>query len=133
MLKDFKEFALRGNVLDMAVGIVIGAAFTAVVNSLVKDVITPPLSLIQPDAKTFEDFVIPLGQSSVIKIGTFANSVIQFLIVAFAIFLVVRAVNKLRPPAPASTPAQKECPYCTSQIAAKATRCPHCTSELPPG
>ena len=128
MLKDFKEFALKGNVLDMAVGIVIGAAFTTVVNSLVKDVITPPLALIQPDAKTFENITIPLGGSSVINIGAFINSVVQFTIVAFAIFLVVRAVNHLRKPAPAAP--TRDCPRCFTAISAKATRCPHCTSEI---
>ncbi len=129
MLKDFKEFALKGNVLDMAVGIVIGAAFTAVVNSLVADVITPPLALIQPDAKTFDDFNLALGGGTVIKLGSFINHVIQFTIVAFAIFLVVRAVNRLRQPAPVVP--TRECPYCITAISPKATRCPHCTSELP--
>ena len=128
MLKDFKEFALKGNVLDMAVGIVIGAAFTAVVNSLVKDVITPPLALLQPDAKTFDNITIPLGGSSVINIGTFINACVQFTIVAFAIFLVVRAVNHLRKPAPVEP--TRECPRCITPISPKATRCPHCTSEL---
>lgn len=132
MFKEFKEFALKGNVLDMAVGIVIGAAFTAVVNSLVADIITPPLALIQPDAQTFNDFTIPLGGAATIKIGSFINHVIQFTIVAFAIFLVVRAINRLRAPAAPAAPAPtRECPYCTSAISPKATRCPHCTSQLP--
>ena len=130
MLKDFKEFALKGNVLDMAVGIIIGAAFTSVVNSLVKDVLTPPLGMLQPDAKTFADYKIPLGGDAAIQIGSFINQVIQFALVAFAVFLLVRAVNRFRQPAPVAP--TRDCPYCATAISPKATRCPHCTSELPP-
>jgi len=97
MFKEFKEFALKGNALDLAVGIIIGAAFTAVVNSLVADVLTPPLALLQSGVKSFTEIVIPLGEGQEgIKIGSFINSVIQFLLTSFAVFLLVRAVNRFR-------------------------------------
>lgn len=136
MLKEFKEFALKGNVLDMAIGIVIGAAFTGVVNSLVADVLTPPLKLLQSGPK-FEKLAIPLGENAdtAIQIGKFFDQVISFVIVAFAVFLIVKAVNRLRrqaAPAPAApvAPTTRECPYCMSEVPVKATKCRHCTSDL---
>ena len=139
MLKDFKEFALKGNVLDMAVGIIVGAAFTKVVNSLVTDIILPPLGLITKTSdfvKTWGlKFSVPgINEQVTIRIGSFLDSVIQFALVAFAIFLLIRAINKLRAPQPtAPLPPTRECPYCTSSISVKATRCPFCTSPVNPG
>ncbi len=148
MLKEFKEFALRGNVVDMAVGIIIGAAFGAVVKSLVDDVLMPPIGLLLGRVDFSNLFVVlregarPGPYASVaeakaagavtLNLGLFVNAVIAFLIVAFAVFLLVRSVNALRrrevPASPA--PATKECPYCASAIPLRASRCPHCTSQL---
>ncbi|MDD5350998.1 MAG: large conductance mechanosensitive channel protein MscL [Chthoniobacteraceae bacterium] len=139
MLKEFKEFALKGNMLDMAVGIIIGAAFTKVINSLVSDILMPPLGLLTGSADFVKEWGIKLpvpgmGETT-IKIGSFLDNIVQFLIVAFAIFLLLRVINRLRraeaPAAPAAPPA-RECPYCLSAIPEKATRCAHCTSQLPP-
>jgi len=144
MLKEFKEFAMRGNVLDMAVGIIIGAAFGKIVAVFVSDVLMPPIGLLLGKVD-FSNLFINLSGKPVstiaeakaagavtINYGLFLNSVIDFLIVAFAIFLLIRQVNRLkRQPQPApAVPTTKECPYCVSSIAIKATRCPHCTSEL---
>jgi large conductance mechanosensitive channel len=143
MFKEFKEFAMRGNVLDMAVGIIIGAAFGKIVGSLVDDILMPPLGKLLGGVD-FSNFFISLnGQSydslaaakaagaATINYGVFINAIINFLIVAFAIFLLVKQVNRLQRPAPApAPPATKTCPRCLSTIAAKATRCPNCTSEL---
>ncbi|MGX2030128.1 MULTISPECIES: large-conductance mechanosensitive channel protein MscL [Methylocaldum] len=146
MLKEFKEFAMRGNAVDMAVGIVIGAAFGAIVKSLVDDVIMPPIGLLLGNVDFSNLFVVlkdgattgpyaSLAEAKragavTINYGVFFNSVISFLIVAFSIFLLVRSINKLRREAPSAAPATKECPYCLSAVALKATRCPQCTSEL---
>ena len=139
MLKEFKEFALKGSVLDLAVGIIIGAAFTKVVNSLVTDIIMPPLGLLTKSSDFVKQWGIPLpvagGEHAVIKIGSFLDSVVQFLIVAWAIFLLVRAINKLRSTQAAAAPVAaptRECPFCASAIPVKATRCPCCTSQVPP-
>ncbi len=148
MLKDFKEFAMRGNVLDMAVGIIIGAAFGTIVNSLVQDMIMPPIGLLLGNVD-FSNLFIVLKEGKVagpyasltaaksagavtINLGVFINTIISFLIVSFAVFLLVRAVNQLRrqEQAPPPAPTTKECLYCFSSIPIKATRCPHCTSEL---
>jgi large conductance mechanosensitive channel len=143
MLKEFKEFAMKGNVLDMAVGIVIGAAFGKIVTSFVTDVLTPPLGLLLGKVD-FSNLFITLSSGSyatlaeakakgaaTLNYGLFLNAVVDFLIVAFAIFLVVKQVNRMRTPAPAPpAPATKECPYCTSAIAVKAIRCPQCTADL---
>ncbi|MEI8235203.1 MAG: large conductance mechanosensitive channel protein MscL [Verrucomicrobiota bacterium] len=138
MLKEFKEFALKGSVLDMAVGIIVGAAFTKVINSLVSDIIMPPLGLLTRSSDFVKEWGIKLpipgvGEAT-IKIGSFLDNILQFLIVAFAIFLLVRAINRLRrtQAAPAA-PATRECPYCLSAIPAQASRCAHCTSPLTPG
>jgi large conductance mechanosensitive channel len=144
MFKEFKEFINRGSVLDLAVGIIIGAAFTGIVNSLVKDVIMPPIGLILGQID-FSSLYINLSAESygslaaaqeagapTINYGMFINAVINFLIVAFVVFLIVRAFNRMKrkeEPAPAA-PTTKECPYCLSSVAIKATRCPNCTSQL---
>jgi len=141
LFKEFKEFAMRGNVLDLAIGVVIGAAFGGIVTSLVNDVIMPPIGMAM-GGLDFKDLFVSLnGQSypsldaakkaaaPVIAYGNFLNTVINFLIVAFAIFLLVKQVNRLKKPAEAA-PSTKECQFCASNIPAKALRCPHCTSEL---
>lgn len=148
MFKEFKEFAMRGNVLDMAVGIIIGAAFGLIVNSLVKDIIMPPIGLLLGRVDFANLFAIlrhgatPGPYSSVaqaqaagavtMNYGVFINTIINFLIVAFAIFLLIRNVNKLKrePAAAPAAPTTKECPFCFSSIPIRATRCPDCTSEL---
>ncbi|MGE5443006.1 MAG: large conductance mechanosensitive channel protein MscL [Ignavibacteriales bacterium] len=148
MLKEFKEFAMRGNVVDMAVGIIIGAAFGTIVQSLVNDVIMPPIGLALGHVD-FSNLFLVLKQGTIagpytspdaakkagavtINYGAFINTIISFLIVAFAVFLLVRGINRLKreEEAPAAAPTTKECPYCASTISIKATRCPHCTSEL---
>ena len=142
MLKEFKEFAMRGNVLDMAVGIIIGAAFGKIITSFVNDVLMPPLGLLL--GKTdFSSFFIDLsGQghptieaakaagAATINYGIFINTIIDFLIVAFAIFLLIRQVNKLKKAPPAAAPTTKDCPFCASAIPLRASRCPNCTSQL---
>ena len=143
MLKEFKEFAMRGNVLDMAVGIIIGAAFGKIVSSFVSDVLMPPVGLLLGDVDFTNLFLTLSGQAAptldaakkagavTLNYGLFLNAIIDFLIVAFAIFLLIRQVNRLQKPAPApAAPATKECPLCTSTIPLKATRCPQCTSDL---
>ena len=144
MLKEFKEFAMRGNVLDMAVGIIIGAAFGKIVAVFVSDVLMPPIGLLLGKMDFSNLFLNLTGKpyatiaeakaagAATINYGLFLNTVIDFIIVAFAIFLLIRQVNRLkRQPQPApAVPTTKECPYCVSSIAIKATRCPHCTSEL---
>ncbi len=149
MLKEFKEFAMRGNVLDMAVGIVVGAAFGAIVKSLVSDVVMPPIGLLLGNVDFTNLFaVLKEGTKAAgpyatlaaaqeagavtLNWGVFINSVVNFLIVAFAIFVLVRGVNRMKrkEEAPPPTPTTKECPHCVSTIAIKATRCPNCTSAL---
>lgn len=140
MLKEFKDFALRGNVVDMAVGVVIGAAFGKIVSSLVSDIIMPPLGYILGGID-FSNLFLPLSRVPVstmaeakemgipvIAYGQFLNNVIDFLIVAFAIFIVVKQINRFFPKAPAKE--LRKCPYCKEVIADDATRCPHCTAEL---
>lgn len=143
MLKEFREFAMRGNVLDLAVGVIIGAAFGAVVTSLVNDVMMPPIGQIVGGID-FKDFFIPLDGGSyktleevkaagapAIAYGSFINTLINFLIVALAVFILVRQVNRLKAPAPAPAPAAtKDCSFCGMSIPIRATRCPHCTSDL---
>jgi len=143
MLKEFKEFATRGNVLDMAVGIIIGAAFGKIVTSFVNDVLMPPIGLVLGKVDFSNLFLTLAGQrypslaaakaggAVTVNYGLFLNNVIDFLIVAFAIFLLVRQVNRMRRRAEAPAPVTtKECPYCVSTIPLKATRCPHCTTNL---
>ena len=144
MFKEFKEFAMRGNVLDMAIGIIIGAAFGKIVTSLVTDVIMPPIGLLLGKLDFSNLYINLSGQpyaslaaakvagASTINYGIFVNTVIDFIIVAFVIFLLIRQVNKMKrqPEIAAAVPTTKECPYCLSVIPVKAVRCPHCTSEL---
>ena len=141
MLKEFKEFAMRGNVLDMAVGIVIGAAFGKIITSLVNDILMPPIGLILGKVDFSNLFLNISGKAyasldearkagaATINYGIFLNSLIDFLIVAFAIFLLVRQVNRWNKPASAA-PTTKDCPYCATKIPISAKRCPNCTSEI---
>ncbi len=144
MLKEFKEFAMRGNVLDMAIGIIIGAAFGKIVTSFVADVLMPPIGLLLGKLDFSNLFLDLSGQShaslaaakaagaATVNYGLFLNTVIDFVIVAFVIFLMIRQINRMKrkEEAPAAAPTTKECAYCLSAIQIKATRCPHCTSEL---
>jgi large conductance mechanosensitive channel len=128
MLKEFKNFVLRGNVLDLAVAVIIGAAFGKIVTSLVGDIITPVIGLVMGGVN-FSEQAFTVG-AAVIKWGAFLQTIIDFLIVAFVIFIIVKIANSLKKPAPVAAPVIKECPYCFSIISIKATRCPNCTSEL---
>jgi len=143
MFKEFKEFAMKGNVLDMAVGIIIGAAFGPIVNSLVNDVIMPPIGLLLGNVDFSNIFAVlkegkaagPYASIAAAKaagavtmnFGLFVNTIINFLIVAFAVFILVKNVNRFRKE---EAPTKKDCPFCLSSIPIKATRCPSCTSEL---
>ena len=139
MLKEFKEFAMRGNVMDMAVGIIIGGAFGKIITSLVGDVIMPPLGLLLSKVN-FNDLYFSLDGKSyaslaaakaagapTINYGMFVNTILDFVIVAFVIFLLIRQMNRMMPAAPPST---KDCSFCASSIPVKASRCPNCTSQL---
>jgi large conductance mechanosensitive channel len=147
MLKEFKEFAIKGNAVDMAVGIIIGAAFGSIITSLVKDIIMPPIGLITggldfsnklvilrdaPGGATFATAADAAKAGAITwNYGNFITLIVNFLIVAFCIFLLVRAINNLKKPKPgAAAPVSKECPFCAMTISIKATRCPHCTSEM---
>lgn len=141
VLKEFKTFALKGNVLDMAVGIIIGASFSKIVDSLVKDVLMPPLGMLLGKVD-FSNLKIALGtqpDAATINYGVFLNNIISFVIVAFAVFLLVKAINTVRTKmekaeekaAATAAPTEKICPYCCSKIPLDAKRCPYCTSELP--
>jgi large conductance mechanosensitive channel len=151
MFKEFKEFAMRGNVVDMAVGIIIGGAFGTIVKSLVSDVIMPPIGLALGGVDFSELFVVlkegatpgpyvaladaQAAGAVTINYGVFINSVISFIIVAFAVFMLIRAINRLKreEEAPAPEPTEKDCPYCFTSIPIKASRCPNCTSEVTSG
>ncbi len=131
MLKEFKDFALRGNVLDLAVGVIIGGAFGKIVGSLVADILMPLIGLLLGGIN-FAEQAITVG-AAVVKWGVFVQSIIDFVVIAFVIFLIVKAANAAKKPAEAPAPAApttKECPHCISQIPLKATRCPNCTSQL---
>jgi len=143
MLKEFKEFAMRGNVIDMAVGIIIGAAFGKIVASFVKDIIMPPIGLLMGGVD-FSNLFLNLSEktfatlaeaqkagAATINYGAFINTVVDFLIIAFAIFIVIKQINRLKKEPPPADPTTKECPHCMSQIPIKATKCAHCTSEVP--
>lgn len=147
MLKEFKAFAMRGNVLDLAVGIIIGAAFGAIVKSLVDDVIMPPIGLALGNVDFSNLFLLlkdgpkaappysTLAEAHAagavtINYGLFVNSIITFVIIAFAVFLIVRAANRMMPQDAAAAPSTKDCPYCRMAIPLAATRCPQCTSDL---
>jgi len=134
LIKEFKEFISRGNVMDMAVGVIIGGAFTAIVNSLVKDMLMPLLSLLT-GGFDFSGLCIALGEgenAATINYGSFISAIINFLLIALVIFLIIKAINKVsrKKKEEAPVPTTKECPYCKEQIAIEATRCPHCTSKL---
>jgi large conductance mechanosensitive channel len=141
MFKEFKEFISKGSVMDLAIGIIIGAAFTAIVNSLVKDVIMPPIGLllgkvdfdslfINLSDKPYTSFAAAKAAGApVIGYGAFLNQVVSFLVIAFVVFLMVRGVNRLRRQ---PEPTQRDCPFCLEPVGIAATRCSHCTSELPP-
>ena len=149
MFKEFKEFVMRGNVVDMAIGIVIGAAFGSIVKSFVDDVLMPPIGLLLGNVD-FSNLFITLKEGAkaagpyaslvaakaagavTLNLGIFINTVISFLIIAFAVFLVIKGLNRMQQEkvAPPAEPTTKECPFCLSTIPLKSTRCPHCTSEL---
>lgn len=131
MLKEFKAFAMRGNVVDMAVGIIIGAAFGKIVSSLVNDVIMPPIGALLGNVD-FSNLMFPVKEGVFIKYGVFINTVLDFIIVAFAIFMVVKGMNKMKKKeeAPPPEPTAKECPECLSTIPIKAVRCAHCGIQL---
>jgi large conductance mechanosensitive channel len=146
MLKEFKDFLMRGNVLDLAVGLVIGAAFTAVVNSLVNDILMPPIGralgrvsftdlFVSLDGRSYPSLAAAKAAAApTLNYGVFLTTILNFVIIGFAIFMIVRAVNRVigpRPAAPAS-PTTRECPYCAMTIPLRAVRCAHCTSELRP-
>jgi len=150
VLKEFKEFAMRGNVMDMAVGIIIGAAFGTIVKSLVADVIMPPIGLLLGNVDFAELYFLlkagdPIGPyeslaaakeagAVTLRYGAFINTIISFVIVAFAVFMVIRNMNRMKKEeeAPPAEPTTKDCDFCQTTIPIKAVRCPHCTSELKP-
>jgi len=142
MIKEFKAFVMRGNVMDLAVGVIIGAAFGKIVGSLVNDVLMPVIGLLL-GGFDFSNLFVSLGQGAFATIadakkagvatlnyGVFLNTVIEFLIVAFAIFMVVKQVNRLQRPAPAAAPITKDCPFCATAIPVAAKKCPNCTTTL---
>ena len=142
VLREFKEFAVRGNVVDLAIGIIIGAAFGKIVTSFVNDILMPPIGKLL-GGFDFSNLFINLSGKSVtslaeakaagiatINYGVFLNTLIDFTIVAAAVFILVRQINRLKKAEPAAAPATKECPYCLNAVPVKATRCGHCTSEL---
>ncbi len=142
MWKEFRAFIMRGNVVDLAIGVIIGAAFGKIVSSLVSDVIMPPIGLLLGQVD-FSGIFIPLSThhydtiaaakaagAPTINIGLFINAIIDFVIVAFVVFIVMRYVNKMMPRPPPAAATAKDCPHCAMSIPRAATRCPHCTSEL---
>jgi large conductance mechanosensitive channel len=142
MLKEFKEFAMKGNVVDLAVGVILGAAFGKIVSSLVGDILMPPIGKLMGNIDFSNLFIALNGETyaslaaakaagaPTVNYGVFINAVIDFIIVAFVIFLVVKQMNRLKKEAPAAAPTTKSCPYCFSAIPLQATRCPNCTSEI---
>ena len=141
MWKEFKEFAIRGNVMDLAVAVIIGGAFGKVVTSLVNDVVMPPISLMVGHVDFKDKFINLSGRSfdsvaaakaagaQVLAYGTFLNTIIEFVVIALTVFLMIRPLNRLKP-APVAAPATKECPFCCTMVPERATRCGSCTSEL---
>jgi len=144
MLREFKTFLMRGNVVDLAVAVVLGAAFGAVVTSFVNDLLMPPLGLLLGRVNFSDLFVSLSGQSypslaaakaagaPTLNYGVFVNAILNFVIIAFAVFLLIRQVNRFKGPPPPPAPPTRECPYCATAIPVAARRCPHCTSELTP-
>ncbi len=144
MFREFKEFAMRGNVVDLAVGLIIGAAFGKIVTSFVNDILMPPIGLLAGRVN-FENLFMALSGAHyntlaeakaagvpTINYGLFINTVLDFVLVAFAVFLLVRWINRLRRQPEAATPTSRNCPFCLSSIPLKAVRCPHCTSQVEP-
>ncbi|NLL00500.1 MAG: large conductance mechanosensitive channel protein MscL [Clostridiales bacterium] len=140
MLKEFKKFALRGNMIDLAVGIIIGGAFNSIVNSLVNDIVMPLLGVFTKNIN-FSDWFIALDGGNydtlaeaegvaVVKYGLFLSNILNFIIMAFVVFIIVRWINKLRKPEAPAAPTTKKCPYCYSDIHIDATKCSHCTSDV---
>jgi len=144
MFKEFKEFALRGSVLDLAIGVIIGAAFGKIITSLVNDIIMPPIGLLlgkvdfsnlywNLSGTTYPSLAdAQAAGAPTINIGVFIDTIIQFLIVALVIFLIVKQINRLKKPVPVVEPDTRECPHCFTSISKKADRCPNCTSEIQP-
>jgi large conductance mechanosensitive channel len=142
MLKEFKKFALKGNMIDLAVGIIIGGAFSGIVNSLVKDIIMPLLSLLTKDIDFTNLFISLNGEhydtlaeaqekaAATVNYGLFISGVLNFLIMAFVVFLMVRWINKMKKPEPVAAPTTKKCPHCLSEINLYAKKCPYCTSDI---
>jgi large conductance mechanosensitive channel len=142
MYKEFREFIMRGNVVDLAVGVVIGAAFGKIVTSFVEDVLMPPIGLLLGGVDFSNLFINLSGKdfpsiaaakaagAATLNYGIFFNNILNFLIIALAIFLLVKQVNRMQKPAPAAAPTTKDCPYCLSAIPLKATKCAHCTADL---
>ena len=142
MYKEFKEFVMRGNVVDLAIGVVIGAAFGKIVTSFVEDILMPPIGLALGRVDFSSLFVNLSGRdypsiaaakaagAATLNYGIFINNIINFLIIAFVIFLLIRQINRMQRPEPATAPATKDCPHCLSAVPVKATKCAHCTSEL---
>jgi large conductance mechanosensitive channel len=142
MYKEFKEFVMRGNVVDLAIGVIIGAAFGKIVTSLVEDVLMPPIGLVLGGVDFSNLFINLSGKAypsiaaakaagaATLNYGIFLNNIINFLIIAFAIFLLVKQINRMQRPAPTAAPTTKECPYCLSTVPLQATKCAHCTAEL---
>jgi large conductance mechanosensitive channel len=142
MLQEFKEFVMRGNVVDLAIGVVIGAAFGKIVTSFVEDVLMPPIGLLLGNVDFSNLFINLSGGNypsvaaakaagaATLNYGIFFNNILNFLIIAFAIFMLIKQINRLQKPAPAPAPTTKDCPQCLMAVPIKATRCAHCTSEL---
>ena len=143
MLKEFKEFAMKGNVLDMAIGIIIGAAFGKIISSMVSDILMPPIGMLMGKVDFSSLFITLTGQpfpslaaakaagAPTINYGVFLQTILDFVIVAFVIFMVVKQVNRFKKPdAPPAPPSTKPCPYCLSEVPLKAIRCSHCTSDV---
>jgi large conductance mechanosensitive channel len=128
MLSEFKKFALQGNVMDLAIGVIIGGAFGKIIASLVGDILMPLIGLAL-GGLDFSNLALTVGNAAV-KYGSFIQAVIDFAIIAFVIFMLVRAMNSMKKPAPAAAPTTKDCPYCQTAIPLKAVRCPNCTSEV---
>lgn len=142
MYKEFKDFIMRGSVVDLAIGVVIGAAFGKIVTSFVEDVLMPPIGLLLGGVDFSNLFINLSGKAypsiaaakaagaATLNYGIFLNNIINFLIIAFAIFLLIKQINRMQRPAPAAAPTTKDCPYCLSAVPLKATKCAHCTAEL---
>ena len=128
MLKEFRDFAMRGNVMDLAIAVIIGGAFGKIIASLVNDILMPLIGLLLGGVN-FSELSATVGDV-VITYGVFIQAIVDFIIVAFVIFMLVRTMNKMKKPAPTAEPTTKECQYCLSTVPIKATRCPHCTSQL---